>query len=199
MFEEEEILGDLNSQLRSELLLHNARKLIESVPLLRDAAQEVVFPKMLATKLVPEAVLMNDIVFLEGHAGTKLYMIAHGVIELRVSWLKDEHLMEGGKSHGGIYNTIGDGCYFGEVSLLMGTRRTATARSCLACTLYTVDKESLDWALQDNPQTEAYMRQVAEARLTRMQVLNTKTPGHMRKQFLRRKTLDRYGAWKTGP
>jgi len=59
--------------------------------------------------------------------------------------------------------------YFGEVSLLLGIRRTASARTKTQCLLYRISKENLLIVLQDFPDTLASMTGVAESRQRRLQ------------------------------
>ena len=40
--------------------------------------------------------------------------------------------------------THADGCYFGDVSILLTDRRTASARAKITTQLFAIDKESLD-------------------------------------------------------
>lgn len=59
--------------------------------------------------------------------------------------------------------------YFGEVSLLLGIRRTASARTKTQCTFYKISKQKLFTVLQDYPETLATMVKVAESRQRRLE------------------------------
>lgn len=59
--------------------------------------------------------------------------------------------------------------YFGEVSLLLGIRRTASARTKTQCLLYKISKERLLAVLQDFPEMAERMRKVAESRVSRLE------------------------------
>ena len=59
--------------------------------------------------------------------------------------------------------------YFGEVSLLLGIRRTASARTKTQCMLYKISKRKLLAVLQDSPTAYNEMKAVAESRNRRLQ------------------------------
>ena len=58
--------------------------------------------------------------------------------------------------------------YFGEVSLLLNVRRTASARTKTQCTFYKISKAKLLAVLQDFPDTLSTMIKVAESRQRRL-------------------------------
>ena len=59
--------------------------------------------------------------------------------------------------------------YFGEVSLLLGIRRTASARTKTQCMLYKISKARLLAVLQDFPEMAERMRKTAEGRVRRLE------------------------------
>ena len=59
--------------------------------------------------------------------------------------------------------------YFGEVSLLLGVRRTASARTKTQCMLYKISKARLLAVLQDFPEMAERMRKTAEGRVRRLE------------------------------
>ena len=66
--------------------------------------------------------------------------------------------------------------YFGDVSLLLGIKRTASARTKTQCMLYKISKNKLFTVLQDFPSTRSGMKKVAASRQRRLQhYMNPKT------------------------
>ena len=59
--------------------------------------------------------------------------------------------------------------YFGEVSLLLGVRRTASARTKTQCMLYKISRARLLDVLQDFPEMAERMRKTAEGRVRRLE------------------------------
>ena len=60
------------------------------------------------------------------------------------------------------------GQYLGDVSVLLGVRRTASAKSTTQCTLYRLRKGALLSLLRDYPATEKKMNGVAQSRRRRL-------------------------------
>lgn len=58
--------------------------------------------------------------------------------------------------------------YFGDVSLLLGIKRTASAKSKTQCMLYRIRKKDLTSLLHDYPEVEAKMRRIAQSRRKRL-------------------------------
>ncbi len=58
--------------------------------------------------------------------------------------------------------------YFGEVSLLLGIRRTASAKSKTQCMLHRLRKSDLLSLLQDHPSIETKMTNTAQSRKRRL-------------------------------
>ena len=107
-----------------------------------------------------------------------LFFIHSGLIELRASYLWSARSM-GDKiagAHGAIFGCIGGGSYFGDVSILLDRPITATVRAASTSMLYRLDKDCLLELLQSLPKADAYMRQIAEARLARVKLLDPDTP-----------------------
>jgi CRP-like cAMP-binding protein len=58
--------------------------------------------------------------------------------------------------------------YFGDVSVLLGVRRTASAKTTTQCTLYRLRKDALLSLLRDYPAIEKKMTNVAQSRRRRL-------------------------------
>eukprot|EP00568_Trieres_chinensis_P005541 CAMPEP_0183315870 /NCGR_PEP_ID=MMETSP0160_2-20130417/53091_1 /TAXON_ID=2839 ORGANISM="Odontella Sinensis, Strain Grunow 1884" /NCGR_SAMPLE_ID=MMETSP0160_2 /ASSEMBLY_ACC=CAM_ASM_000250 /LENGTH=83 /DNA_ID=CAMNT_0025481541 /DNA_START=29 /DNA_END=276 /DNA_ORIENTATION=+ len=76
------------------------------------------FAEEMTTVLEPTIAFQNEIILRENTTGDDLYFITSGVVEIFLS-----------SARNAAYVAIGDGCYFGEVSLLLGVRRTASAKT----------------------------------------------------------------------
>jgi len=59
--------------------------------------------------------------------------------------------------------------FFGEVSLLLGIKRTASAKTKTQCVLYKITKNELLDVLRDHPDVEATLRRVARSRKHRLE------------------------------
>lgn len=96
-------------------------------------------------------------VFAEGQRGELMYIIEDGEIEIV-------------KLHGPVersLSTLGPGDFFGEMSLLEGQPRVATARAKSAVSLLPIDASTFDQLLRDNPEVTIRMMRRLSQRLRR--------------------------------
>ncbi len=84
----------------------------------------------------------GDVIISEGQPGTSMYVIASGEVKVFTS----------GKDNKTVYLAkLGEGDFFGEVSVLTGKPRTATITASQPTALLRLDKEKLDNALAKYP------------------------------------------------
>lgn len=87
-------------------------------------------------------------IFCEGDAGTEMFYVASGSVELR----KGDRLLK----------TAEPGDYFGEMSMLIDSPRTATAVAAAETDLIAISTENFGTILRENPQTvHAILREMA--------------------------------------
>src|SRR5256885_14835398 len=84
------------------------------------------------------------VIIAEGDPGSSMYLIASGEVKV--------YTRSSGKNGGSLYLAkLGDGDFFGEVSVLTGKPRTATITASQRTELLRLDKEKLDNALARYP------------------------------------------------
>jgi hypothetical protein len=110
---ERNLLADLPAPLRLEVLTHLAHEVLARVPLFRHCGP--VLRNELLMALEPTIITPGGFAVREGEMANGIYFIGRGTIEV----LSDD----GAASHA----TLEDGDYFGDLSLLLGERRTASA------------------------------------------------------------------------
>ncbi len=86
----------------------------------------------------------GDVVITEGETGSSMYVIAQGEVKVYT-------LGTGGKGGNVYLAKLGEGDFFGEVSVLTGKPRTATITASKPTELLRLDKEKLDNALAKYP------------------------------------------------
>ena len=91
----------------------------------------------------------GDIVLTEGDPGDSLFVLTTGSVKAFV------HLPGGGQK---LVRRMGEGDFFGEISILSGKPRTATVTATTHCELLELDRETLDGICKDHPN----VRQVLE-------------------------------------
>ena len=90
----------------------------------------------------------GDIIISEGDAGDSLFVIASGIAKAFVR-------RDGAQK---LARSMGEGTFFGEISILSGKPRTATVTAAMACELLELDKKTLDEITTTHPN----VRQVLE-------------------------------------
>ena len=168
MFDEEEIMKDLSPLLRQRILEWNAKEMLTTVPLLKDAPPS--FTSTVAARIAPHVSFENDTVFSEGHTADAMYFIYSGKIKIQVGQFRMSETGDGNMTEvPETLVTIGPGCYFGEVPLLVShqPKRSGTAIAAEVCNLYVLEAEDLKDLMHDFPSIANYMTKVAATRLSR--------------------------------
>ncbi len=125
------------------------RSVLAQVPLFQES--DPVFLQNLSMTLRPVVFAPGDFILRQGDPGGEMYFICRGRAEV---------LGDGGRR----LNTLSEGDFFGEMSLLLRQPRSASVRALTACDLYVLDQANFTQALRDQPQFAASIRQVAETR-----------------------------------
>ncbi len=161
IFDETGILAELAPSLRSEILRYNSRELYQKVPVFCSSPYS--FTAAIANNIRPEIAFADEDVFVEGTTGDTIYFIYRGIAEIRSKLLSDA-----------AFTAIGDGCYFGDVAVFLGEKRSATVRTRTLCVMYTVEGPDIKDALVDFPEIAEYMAMVARKRKERLMALDPK-------------------------
>jgi glucose-6-phosphate 1-dehydrogenase len=125
------------------------RDVLQSVPLFQGG--DPVFLRNLAMMLKPVVFSPGDAIIRKGDMGSEMYFICRGQVEI---------LDETGK----LLNTLGEGDFFGEMSLLFSRPRTASVRARATCDLFVLDRADFNGVLNHHPQFAHSIRQAAQSR-----------------------------------
>jgi CRP-like cAMP-binding protein len=93
----------------------------------------------------------DDLVIRKGEIGRELYLISRGEVEV----------IDGS---GNVVATLGEGNFFGEISLLTSAPRNATVRAKSYCDFFVLDKSDFTRVLRDRPQFLKSIMEIAQAR-----------------------------------
>jgi cAMP-dependent protein kinase regulator len=96
-------------------------------------------------QMVLEQFNEGDIVITEGEAGSSLYVIVSGEVKVYTRGAKGESFF---------LARLGEGDFFGEVSVLTGKPRTATITAAQRTELLRLDKEKLDQIVPNFPRVK---------------------------------------------
>ncbi|KAK6492932.1 potassium/sodium hyperpolarization-activated cyclic nucleotide-gated channel 1-like [Huso huso] len=152
IFDEDNILSELNDPLNEEIVNFNCRKLVATMPLFANADPN--FVTGMLSKLKFEVFQPNDYIIREGTIGKKMYFIQHGVASVITKLNNDMKLT--------------DGSYFGEICLLTKGRRTASVKADTYCRLYSLSVDHFNEVLEEYPMMRRAFETVAIDRLDRI-------------------------------
>ncbi|KAA0160673.1 hypothetical protein FNF28_05372 [Cafeteria roenbergensis] len=143
-FDEDVILEELSDTLRREVVLFINMDIIRRVPYFFHKDRE--FVTLLVSLLRPQFVYPGAFLYREGEMATEMFFLIKGQIEiLSGADAAEEHR----------YALLEPGSYFGELALLMGIRRSSSARAVTHSNLFVLTKDDLR-------STVAYYPQLAE-------------------------------------
>lgn len=127
---EQSLLSDLPAPMRLDVLFHLTKDLIERVPLFTHCTP--VLRNALLMALKPEIFAPQDFIVREGEVADGVRFISRGAVAIT---------SEGGlKAHG----TLEAGDHFGDLSLLLGERRTASVRAETYCDVFFLARDEFE-------------------------------------------------------
>jgi len=161
-YDDDEILGVLPPNLRSEIISFNQRQLLLQVPLLTyEQENNSSFPARLAPLLSTRLVFSGENVFEEDTTGMEMFFVVSGIVQIF------------SKHSESAVKAIADGCYFGDVACLLGCKRTASTQARTNSALSVLQKKDLVKLLSDYPDVLHYMLGIAKKRKLRLDCLDT--------------------------
>ena len=143
------MLDALPPSLRDEVMRSLHQRLLESVPLFRQAGDA--FIREVALRLRPIVCLPGDYVVHHGERGREMYFVSRGELEV---------LAEDGT----VLNTLGPGDFFGEIALVDAAPRTASVRATTTSDLYVLNKTMFERVADGYPDVTAQLQAEAERR-----------------------------------
>jgi len=151
MFNETDILNELNPLLREKIVNFNCRALIKSVEFLATADPE--FVAELISQLQFEVYLPGDEIITEGEKGTHMYFISQGSVQVKTK--------KTGKPI-----VLSEGDHFGEICLFApNLRRTASIVGQHTVHVYTLSSSDFNDALKWYPGEKIEIQKVAIERM----------------------------------
>jgi hypothetical protein len=145
-----EMLNDLPGPLRLEILLHLASNMLATVPLFKHCSPAL--RNALLTSLDSKTYTPDSFIANEGELGKSIFFVVEGSVEI-IS-------VQNNKSWG----TMGEGDYFGFMSLALGERRTASIKAIGYCDMLILDKENFDRVKAEFPEFHDVLKRVSAER-----------------------------------
>jgi CRP/FNR family transcriptional regulator, cyclic AMP receptor protein len=94
-------------------------------------------PNIFESQTQPETWAAGSIIFQEGQPGDEMYIVKQGEVELRV--------------HGRIVEVVGPEGFFGEMAVIEGGQRSATALAKSDCVLMPVNLKRFEFMVHEIP------------------------------------------------
>jgi glucose-6-phosphate 1-dehydrogenase len=126
------------------------RDILSRIPLFKSA--DAICLHNMAMTLLPEVFKAGETVVKIGEMGEEMFFICRGQVEV---------VDKDGKQ----ITTLGEGEYFGEMSLLNSKPRNATVRALTPCNLFVLDKDSFNRVAHDHPEFKEAVAKLVEERL----------------------------------
>jgi hypothetical protein len=97
----------------------------------------------------------GDVIVAQGDAGASLFIVASGILKAFVKHDTKHRQVR----------TLHDGDFFGEISILRGTPRTATVTAATRCELLELDRATLDNITARHPRVKEVIQRYADERV----------------------------------
>jgi voltage-gated potassium channel len=154
---EEALFDDLPPSFRLNLLLYLTKELLEKVPLFRHCSP--VLRNVLLMALKPQTYAPGVLIAREGEIGREIFFLSHGTVEI----LSEEQ----GARHG----TLADGDYFGDLSLVLKEKRTASARALTYCEVFILTSAEFDRIRNEYPEFREVLKRVSSEKTEKVVAL----------------------------
>ena len=157
-FETEEMLSHLPTSVKAEIMMHINESLIERVPLLKQCSDR--FLEAIILRMSTQVCLAGDFIFKQGDKSREMYFVRSGTVEI----IMEDPVTEMEQVIATIYD-FSESPFFGEISLLLGETRTASAKAIDKCVLSSLSQHDFFEVLSMFPDEENSLRETAAMRL----------------------------------
>ena len=149
-------LEELPVELSVQVVIEIGTKMLEKVPIFKEACTNLEFVHELTSKLVPRVLEPATIVMKKGERGTNMYFLTYGECEVLTAPVG-----------GFCVFTFKQGAFFGEIALLHNVKRTATigVGKKRYANVLTLDKKQFDEVAETFPQAFSSIYKAAEERI----------------------------------
>ena len=154
---ERDLLVDLPAPIRLEIILQLTRDLIDRVPLFRHCSSAL--RNVLLMSLKPQIHVPESYIVREGEIGRGIYFLSGGSAEI----LSDE----GRRSHG----TLSTGDHFGDLSLMLGEKRTASVKASTYCDLFVLEGREFNRIKGEYSELREVLKKVSSEKSEKMSAL----------------------------
>ena len=148
-YDADEILSELSSSLKNDVITHVEADLISSVPFFKGKSRSFVADCI--QMFQPMVVQEGDFIIKEGTAADEMYFLIKGRANVYYGVKKIKALVEGS--------------YFGEIGCIIGGIRRAGIRAVTTCELQCLSKRNLNMLLAEYPDVGDDLKAIARDRM----------------------------------
>jgi hypothetical protein len=154
---EDVLFEDLPGPLRLEVLLSLTSDLLDKVPLFKYSTQTLRNVLLLALKT--ETFSPGGFIVREGEVGKSIYFISRGRTVITSN--------NGKNSHG----TFEDGDYFGDLSLILNEKRTASVKALTYCEIFILTNSDFDRIKDEYPEFKNVLKKMSSEKTEKISAL----------------------------
>jgi hypothetical protein len=151
------LLADLPGPIRLEVLFHLTRDLIERVPLFKHCTPAL--RNVLLMALEPQIFAPDGYIVREGEVGNGIYFISRGTVEITSQ--------DGRETHG----TLTSRDYFGDLSLILGERRTASIKSLTYCDVFLLTRDEFERIKREYSEFRDILKEISSEKTEKVAAL----------------------------
>ncbi|OQS06854.1 tetrameric potassium-selective cyclic nucleotide gated channel-like [Thraustotheca clavata] len=155
---EDTFLEDLSDDLRTQLVLHLHRDVVNKIPFF--ARQDDACISYLMTVLYQECCTPGEFIFHEGEFGRHMYFLVKGTVEVLICANTPKELL---------CKVLTEGAFFGELAMLLNSKRCASVRAKSFGILYVLSRNGLDHIHAHYPEISNRIMQEIKLKLHKIQ------------------------------
>lgn len=159
----------MSTDLQRKLALHLFKDVVSHISIFSDIDDLLLGEICLSLRT--RIFLPGDMILFKGDVGRELFIIAKGVVEV----LRDDLPPEKRKQNPPIY--LRNGSFFGEIALIMETRRTCSVQARTVCEVNILEQRTFDTILRENPNFASRMNELVVARQLERTMSKTASEG----------------------
>lgn len=146
---DDDILEDLELETKRKVSQYLHKDLVKKVPFMKD--MEELFIQEICLYLEHTIILENYYVMQFGEVGREMFFLGKGSVEIV-------------GPQGQIWASLSSGSFFGEVALILNSKRMASVRTKEICEVFILHKEDFDNVLSRFPEAKKKIQEEAEKR-----------------------------------
>ncbi|OQR96174.1 cyclic nucleotide-binding protein [Achlya hypogyna] len=153
-----ELVHELSDDLRTQLVMHLNKDVVSKIPFF--ARQDDACISYLMGILYQECFTPGEFVFREGEFGRHMYFLVRGTVEVVIHANSPKEVL---------CKVLSEGSYFGELAMLLNSKRSASIRCKTFGILYVLSRNGMDHIHSHYPDISNHIMKEIKAKLHKIQ------------------------------